>query len=177
MGVFYPFPYIVLFSFYTLLISTIEFFVTPSNSLSPPPSFNEPLFSMPPLPRGAARTRGRRAPPAARGRTGRRPCLVPSTNDECDADGGGGDRATPLHRASFLGGGGGTAAAGALWGNGVSGVGGRATDHDNMIDCLVVPRRDRPNHRNHCQRRKCERRRGTGAMTATARFPLLPHNQ
>ena len=42
------------------------------------------------------------------------------------------------HRASFLGGGGGTAAAGASWGNAVSGVGSRATDRDNMIDCLVA---------------------------------------
>ncbi len=37
-----------------------------------------------------------------------------------------------------MGGGGGTAAAGASWGNAVSGVGSRATDRDNMIDCLVA---------------------------------------
>ncbi len=38
------------------------------------------------------------------GRLGLQPCLVPSTNDECEANGGGGNGATPLHRVSYLGG-------------------------------------------------------------------------
>ena len=46
--------------------------------------------------------------------------------------------ATPLHWALFLGGSRGTAAAGASWGNVVSGVGGRAKDHNQMIYCLVA---------------------------------------
>ena len=121
-------------------------------------------------PRGAAQICGRRAPPAGRGRTGRRPCLVPSTSDECDADRGGGERRGPRPSIGHCS----WAAAGAR----------RRRGHRGAMLSVVWAAVQRTttkwfiaSSRSTQSLPMTRSRTTTGAMTATARFPFLPHNR